>query len=763
MADTDTSRDSSDGAKRSKPRLRVAETFPMAIGAFRAVRELGRGGQGVVYEAEDPELQRTVALKLLHGGAAENVVLLTEARASALVAHPNVVTIYEAKTWRDQVYVAMEYLPGGSVTRWVTARPRTNAEVVERFTQAARGLAAIHERQLVHRDFKPDNILLRENGTAAVADFGLARPASDSDVSTSGTRRYMAPEIFAGKPPSAHSDQYAFCVSLFWALTRQHVTERGGEVQYPPEMPTWLRRIISKGLQRDPAHRYESMEALISDLEYTPEVRRRAMWRNLLLVTGFTALATAGVIYRSSETPAERALRECTERITTQAGALWSPARADRVQKNFTALAGTQGTQTFERVRQRIEPQVAAWQQASVKACSITEPAAQRSTQACLEVRRVTLGSITDYLATTTEPTLVRDVLHTLARELKPVEACQRATVLAADAEETDEERALRVQLAPAFVLRAEGKTDEARLKASTVATAADGAPRVKAEAMMLAAQLRAEALKGESDEFLTTAIYAAEAVGNDELRAMGYISLISFHANREEIPAAEAAEKHASALVARLGSPPLLRAPLLNAQGTFEFAKNKLGDAHAKYQELKTLLLQSRDASDPSVLRAENNLLLSGDVSLQVPGFEKLVKQSADELGDAHPETLLSRHNLASALLNNGECGRAETILTALIDTRLTGAPHLKRSLASDFALRARVWECLGQPEKAIADQEENLTRMVGSDKQRSEELKWQFLEKRKAGRKKEQLDAVRKEICELGFGSPDATPCPR
>jgi tetratricopeptide (TPR) repeat protein len=280
----------------------------------------------------------------------------------------------------------------------------------------------------------------------------------------------------------------------------------------------------------------------------------------------------------------------------------------------------------------------------------------------------------------------------------------------------------------------------------------------------MLAAQLRAEAGRREADEFITTAIYAAEAVGNDELRAMGYITLISFHANRDEIPAAEVAEKHASALVTRLGAPPLLRAPLLNAQGTFEFAKGNLPEAHEKYRELKELLLLTREADDPSVMRADNNLLLSGDATLQVAGFERLVKQSRDELGDTHPETLLSRHNLASALLNTGECKAAEGILTELIDLRTSGGQHLKRSLANEYALRARVWECLGDRPKAIADQRENLSRdNLGADNQRHKELTWLFAELLKGGFPKKELDGVRKEICDLGFDSPDATPCER
>ncbi len=271
------------------------------LGRFRIGRALGAGGMGVVYEAHDPQLQRRVAIKLLHAEASGEVLraqLLREARAMARLAHPNVVTVHEVGEAAGRVYVAMEFVEGSTLRHW-SSRPRALGEVLEVFGQAGRGLEAAHAVGLVHRDFKPDNVLVGVDGRVRVLDFGLARPmvvaGSDAETSTQavdppvslartrpgslvGTPAYMAPEQLHGEPADARSDQFAFCVALYEALSgrrpfgghslaelTRHV-DSGSVAGLPGRVPTRLRRAIERGLQRDPSRRFPSMSGLLREL-----------------------------------------------------------------------------------------------------------------------------------------------------------------------------------------------------------------------------------------------------------------------------------------------------------------------------------------------------------------------------------------------------------------------------------------------------------------------------------------------------------------
>ncbi len=277
-------------------------------------RELGAGGMGVVYAAFDPELERTVALKVIRRGLADDAEqrLLREARAMARLAHPNVVTVYEVGTAEGRDYIAMELIDGGNLVDWLRSAKRPVDEVVQAFVAAGRGLATAHEAGLVHRDFKPHNVLRSKRGRVMVTDFGLAResaevtPAStptSNPVSTLsgltepgallGTPAYMPPEQWHGGEVTAATDQFAFCVALWEGLAgeRPFAGESVGELRANIEagpgaldtskVPRRLRRVLVRGLAVDPAKRWPSMGALLGRLE----PRRRSV-----------ALGIAGVI-----------------------------------------------------------------------------------------------------------------------------------------------------------------------------------------------------------------------------------------------------------------------------------------------------------------------------------------------------------------------------------------------------------------------------------------------------------------------------------
>jgi serine/threonine protein kinase len=265
-----------------------------AIGRFVMLELLGSGGMGEVFLCYDPELDRRVAVKLLRpirGGRAGEAParLLREARAIARLSHPNVVTVHDVALWEGRVFLAMEYVAGPTLTAWARDHVGETAEIVAVYRRAGEGLAAAHRAGLVHRDFKPDNVLVAEGGRPRVLDFGIARADESADdvpvLSSSsalavidpaidltstgmllGTPAYMAPEQLSGLPVDARTDQFSFCVALWEALHGQRpfagddlLTLTANVLQArlrpPPRetrVPERIERALRRGLSRDP-------------------------------------------------------------------------------------------------------------------------------------------------------------------------------------------------------------------------------------------------------------------------------------------------------------------------------------------------------------------------------------------------------------------------------------------------------------------------------------------------------------------------------
>jgi tetratricopeptide (TPR) repeat protein len=301
------------------------------VGRYLLHRAIGAGGMGVVYAARDPDLDRPVAIKLLRGasGAQGRSRVLHEAQAMAKLSHPNVVSVYDVGTFQDQVFIAMELVEGPTLRQWLAARKRSWSEVLEIFAGAGRGLAAAHTAGLVHRDFKPDNVLIGKEGVARVTDFGLARvdesvvlpPGGAAPVESGpgalqptrmtrtgglvGSPAYMSPEQMSGKGVDARADQFSFCVALYEALydvrpfageTLPQLTDslKSGAVAEPPpanEVPAWLHRVLLRGLSPSPAERFPSMEALLAVLE------RRLGWqrRRFIYAASLAALVALAI------------------------------------------------------------------------------------------------------------------------------------------------------------------------------------------------------------------------------------------------------------------------------------------------------------------------------------------------------------------------------------------------------------------------------------------------------------------------------------
>ena len=240
-----------------------------ALGHFRVRRKLGAGGMGVVLEAEDADLGRRVALKLVRTEADTPQYrdrLLREAKAMARLEHPNVVRVYEVGSDRGRLFIAMEFVDGVTLTVWLQER-RGWRDVVAMFQQVGAGLAAVHGAGLVHRDFKPDNVLVDQGGRARVADFGLARiddhsapPLTKTGVMM-GTPGYMAPEQQFGSSVDARADQYSFCVALREALGGRPLDDARWKA-----VPEAVRAVVTRGLAYDPDERFVSLEELLAAL-----------------------------------------------------------------------------------------------------------------------------------------------------------------------------------------------------------------------------------------------------------------------------------------------------------------------------------------------------------------------------------------------------------------------------------------------------------------------------------------------------------------
>ena len=305
-----------------------APTDDRLLGRFEIKSKLGEGGMGVVLLAVDPLLGRQVALKVLHQGnddSASRRRLLREAQGIAQLVHENVIVVHEVGSHAGRDYVAMEYVKGTTLGGWQAKR--TWREILEMYLRAGRGLAAAHAAGLVHRDFKPDNVLVGDDGRVRVTDFGLVastgstphtatlearRDRSELDVSLTatgsimGTPRYMPPEQHRGEPVDARADQFSFCASLYealygyppfagesYAVLRASVLS--GELTPPPtasDVPKKVSDALVRGLAHDRDARFPSMTELLDVLSIDPPSREPARRSSRTLV----AIGVAGVL-----------------------------------------------------------------------------------------------------------------------------------------------------------------------------------------------------------------------------------------------------------------------------------------------------------------------------------------------------------------------------------------------------------------------------------------------------------------------------------
>lgn len=291
----------------AEPDEQTARTLPRGTNLARYVvlDPIGRGGMGVVYSAYDPELDRKVALKLLRPDLRTSATstgrsqLLAEAQAMARLSHPNIITVFDVGTFQEEVFFAMEFIRGQTLRSVQASGELRPQRMLDLYLAAGTGLAAAHSAGIIHRDFKPENVLVGDDSRVCVTDFGLARAAHDVDTKMAGTPAYMAPEQWRGAPADVRTDQYSYCVALHEALYGSRPTrtqpgpaaEADGPGRAAVRVPPGVGRVISRGLQTEAEARWPSMGALVGALR---EARRPVQTRTLL-ATGALLLLTIAV------------------------------------------------------------------------------------------------------------------------------------------------------------------------------------------------------------------------------------------------------------------------------------------------------------------------------------------------------------------------------------------------------------------------------------------------------------------------------------
>ena len=689
---------------------------------YTLLRKLGEGGMGVVFAAYDEELDRRVAIKLLrtldanHERGRER--MLREAKTLARLSHPNIVHVYDAGTTQGQVFVAMEYVDGCTLRQWVEARRRGWAEVLAMYVQAARGLAAAHAAGVVHRDFKPDNVLIGKDGRARVADFGLATVLDREAVTISssgdssslveepltqtgallGTPVYMSPEQHTRRPADARSDQFSFCVALYESLydvrpftgsTRQDLALQviRGVVREPPRhngVPERVRRVLLRGLAVEPGWRWPSMDALTAALTRTP-------WRPRWLAAGGVALVGAVALgFALTSDPGEVPCRGAAE----LAARAWSPAVAEEVHARILASGIPQAEEVWASTQRSVEAYTGAWAAQHTAACE----AHQRGEQSealfdrrmdCLRRRLVDVEALGRVLredggatahaiqAAARLPPLARcDDEHMLLAEVEPpADAAMQASV-----------EALQTRIADVRALHQTAKFTAGRAMAETIVTEAEalGYQPLIAEASlwrgMIAGKLADYAAASRS---LEAAWWTALASRDDLAAVSAAIALAELAATQRQGEPGRVWSSNAQALIERQGGEAGYQAQVLAVRGRLLELEGHLQEALASY--LEALALYER-ALGPEHLDVAQTLVsigrihgMRGDYAQAQRYFDRGLRLHEQLLGPEHPATAAVLNSVAAAFARSGRFPQAEAHFTRAIAVleRALGPTH--------------------------------------------------------------------------------------
>ncbi|HEY4178115.1 MAG TPA: serine/threonine-protein kinase [Kofleriaceae bacterium] len=705
------------------------------VGRYQILATIGRGAFGVVYAAYDPELDRKIALKLLlRNRQTDDERFQHEARAMARVSNPHVVAVHDVGRFESCLFTAMEFVDGQTLGEW-SSTPRTVRAITSAFAQAGRGLAAAHAAGIVHRDFKPDNVLVHRDGRVAVTDFGLARyDAVDGERSDDasavvlppfsvqgtliGTPLYMAPEALRRDTVDVRSDVFSFCVVLYRALFAAApfaattvaellaAIERGPKPLRDTKVPRHLRDVVLAGLHPDPAQRPSTMHTLIAALEHDP---RRAK----VLATGASGLVVAlGVVWAAIPRTAPVPRESCREQASALVDDVWGVPDRAKLRAAILEVASEDGT--FERVTRALDLYAASWAGTWTETCEAelahVPPAPLIARRfACLEKHRARWRTL---VSTLEHPDAIAVAgASTAAYALPGAEACandQVGETLAA----ADDPRigAAYASIARAQVLADLGNaTAGLALVAAPLELARTTADRaLESEALIVEGDLRRAVDPRSAEEPLHEAAIAASAAGRLDLEARAKVLIVETLAHAQlRLADAHRAADYAEAAVMRLGDP-ALSADYLYARALVVWSEG--GAERSLPLDVATLLVNIRihGATHPCVAEAQNNLastfLELDNLRLAVPLLREALAMREHLQGPQHPEALNARGNLAFALAELGEVDQALAL-------QETVAADRARELGPDYFLLSETWvrlshlyqDELGRPDDAI------------------------------------------------------------
>jgi len=628
----------------------------MTIGRYVVLTLVGRGGMGEVYAAYDPELDRRVAIKLLRVRAAQpdfseqasqdsgRARLMREAQATAKLSHPNVVVIYDVGTFEDQVFIAMEFVEGQTVGYWMNAQARPWTDVLKVFAAAGRGLAAAHEKNFVHRDFKPDNVMIGADGQVRVMDFGLARladersgtpaPAADAPGSSGaaavmataatmdpsatmvvgmdlapvlrssarsvpssevfsqrltqtgmlvGTPAYMGPEQFLARPTDARTDQFSFCVALYEALY--------GERPFDGATLHGLTANVIHGKVRPPPAETEVppwlRKVLLRGLSVDPDQRWPSM--NALLAELERNRAVAG--RRRFAIGAAAKLAGIWEAPVR--GRPMETAAKTAIKEAFLATDKRYAASTFENVSKILDRYAAAWVAMYTSACEATHTRGEQSA----EVLDLRMGALQDTLqvlralcdAFRCATAQVVENAVEAANRLPSIDRCADVALLRAVVKPPEDPAVraavdrLRGQLAEVRTLLHVGRMADAAKAIAPLEQAArsTGYRALLAETLLEKGWLLTERRDLDAaGRAYEEAIWTAELVRHDEVAAEAATQLVGMTAYQARFDVGDVWAKHAETILSRMGGNDRLWGWLFNNMGMMRHLQGRLSEA---------------------------------------------------------------------------------------------------------------------------------------------------------------------------------------
>ncbi|MEM6293980.1 MAG: serine/threonine-protein kinase [Myxococcota bacterium] len=704
------------------------EAVEPRVGRYRVGRPLGAGAMGQVFEAHDDELDRAVALKLISGERAGTERargrFLREARALARVNHPNVVAVFEVGVHEGDVFIAMELLRGATLRSWVADERRSWQAVLAVMLQLGDGLAAAHAAGLVHRDLKPDNLWVGEDGRARVIDFGLAMADDDeggaaasgstlermlnsgSDKLTRtgaavGSPAYMPPEQLMQRGVTERSDQFAFCVTLFEVLhgTRPFVgaalpmvltaIASGDIVRTDDATPRWIDRVVRRGLAADPAERWPSMGAMMDALRRGPR-RRRALW------AGGAAAITLAVAGAVAGAPAEAG---CAADLTD----VWTASRRTDLSIRMQADAGA-----FTRsVQTPVDAFARRWNDARAEACAADpESAGFDATVLCLDAQREAFEATLGVLDTLTAGSIAEAAR--VVSGLDDVSPCGgEAPISSAHA----------AALARTTGLNEAGRYEDA-IDAG-LAAAQDAPAGVRAHLLFEAADSAMQLGRGsDALSYAEPAYFEALRAGDETLACYAAGLLVGIAGNHlEEFDVAAQWYARASSLLGRIEDDGRAKSKLESRWASALYSAGRAADAVAAYDRA----IEAAPALSPlaAATRAgdrANALLEAGRVEEGQAAHVEALAVMETALGPMHPRVGIASDNAGTAYAMAGDYAAARPYFERSLSIARLGSAE-GRDIALALGNLGMLEHVMGRYDVSTAYLQEALERFEAID----------------------------------------------